>query len=602
MMEMISVPLRTPTWFSRRRLLEEKLSDLHKCTNLDHVKQIHAQILKADLHQDLYVAPKLIAAFSLSRQIVSAVNVFNQIPEPNVHEYNALIRAHAQNSQPSHAFAVFFEMQRFGVCPDNFTYPYLLKACAGRSWLPVIQMIHSHIEKTGFYADIFVPNALIDSYSKCGPFGLAAALNLFMSMTEKDIVTWNSMIGGLAKAGELEEACKLFDEMPVRDMVSWNTMLDGYVKKGDMDKAFKLFEKMPERNVISWSTMVWGYCKAGDIDMARMLFDRSPAKNMILWTTIISGYAEKGLVREASSLYEQMEETRLKPDDGTMISILAACAESGILCLGKKIHASINRTRYRCSTKVSNALIDMYAKCGCLEAAFDVFNGMGKKDVVSWNAMLQGLAVHGHGRKALKLFSRMIHEGFEPDKYTFVGLLFACSHAGLVKEGRKYFYSMEKVYGIVPQIEHYGCMMDLLGRGGHLKEAFALLHSMPMEPNAKVLGTFLGACRMHNAADLARAVSDHLLKLEPSDVGNYSLLSNIYAQAGDWSSVAGLRLQMKSTGGQKPSGVSSIELEEKVHDFTVLDRSHPKSEDIYQMIDRLVQDLKLVGYAPAVEE
>ncbi|KAK4279412.1 hypothetical protein QN277_011198 [Acacia crassicarpa] len=602
-MMQISVPLRTPTWFSRRRLLEEKLSDLHKCSNLEHVKQIHAQILKADLHQDLYVAPKLIAAFSLSRQILSAVNVFNQIPEPNVHCYNALIRAHAQNSQPSHAFAVFFEMQRCEMCPDNFTYPYLLKACIGQSWLPVIQMIHSHIEKTGLYSDIFVPNALIDSYSKCGPCGLTAALNLFTSMEEKDIVTWNSMIGGLTKAGELEKAYKLFDEMPVRDMVSWNTMLDGYTKKGDMDKAFKLFEKMPERNIISWSTMVWGYCKAGDIDMARIMFDKSPAKNIILWTTLISGYAERGLVREASTLYEQMEETRLKPDDATMISILAACAESGIMCLGEKIHASINRSRYKCSTKVSNALIDMYAKCGCLEAAFDVFNGIGKKDVVSWNAMLQGLAVHGHGKKALELFSRMIHEEFEPDKFTLVGLLCACSHAGLVEEGRKYFYSMEKVYGIVPEIEHYGCMMDLLGRGGHLKEAFALLHSMPMEPNAKILGTLLGACRMHNAADLARAVSVHLLKLEPSDVGNYSLLSNIYAQAGDWTSVADVRMQMKRhTGGQKPSGASSIELEQKVYDFTVLDRSHPRSDDIYQMIDRLAHDLKLVGYAPVVEE
>lgn len=597
-MMQISVPMRIPTWFSRRRFLEEKLSDLHKCTNLDHLKQIHAQVLKFDLHQDLYVAPKLIAAFSLCRQVVSAVNVFNQIPEPNVQMYNTLIRALAQNSRPSQAFAIFFEMQKSEVSPDNFTYPYLLKACAGHSWLPVIQMIHSHIEKSGFYADMFVPNALIDSYSKCGPFGLSAALKLFISMKERDVVTWNSMIGGLAKAGKLEEACKLFDEMPERDMISWNTMLDGYAKAGDMTNAFKLFEIMPERNIISWSTMVWGYSKAGDIDMARIFFEKCPVKNVVLWTTIISGYAEKGLVKEASTLYDQMEEARMKPDDGTMISILSACAESGILCLGKKIHASINRSRYRCSTIVSNALIDMYAKCGCLDSAFDVFNTMSKKDVVSWNAMLQGLAVHGHGKKALKLFSMMIDEGFEPDKYTFIGLLCACTHAGLVQKGLKYFHSMEKVYGVVPQVEHYGCMMDLLGRGGHLKEAFELLHSMPMEPNAKILGTLLGACRMHNAVDLAREVRDRLFKLEPSDPGNYSLLSNIYAQAGDWGSVADVRLQMKNSGGQKPSGASSIELEEKVHEFTVLDQSHPQSDDIYQMIDRLVEDLKLVGCGP----
>lgn len=601
-MTQVSVPLRTPTWFSRRRLLEEKLSDLHKSTSLNHVKQIHAQILKSDLHQDLYVAPKLILAFSLCRQMVSAVNVFNQIPEPNVHMYNVLIRAHAQNSQPSQALATFFEMQRNGVYPDNFTFPYLLKACSGRSWFPVIQMIHSHIEKTGLYQDIFVPNALIDSYSKCGPFGLTAALNLFMTMKERDIVTWNTMISGLAKSGKIEEACKLFDEMPERDMVSWNTILDGYAKAGDMTKAFKLFEEMPERNIISWSTIVWGYSKAGEIDMARILFDKSPVKNVVLWTTIISGYAEKGLVKEASTLYDQMEQARLKPDDGTLISILAACAESGILCLGKKIHDTIYRSRYRCSTKVSNALIDMYAKCGCLESAFVVFNGMAKKDIVSWNSMIQGLAVHGHGKKALELFSGMVHEGFEPDKYTLIGLLCACTHAGLVEEGRNYFNSMAETYGIIPEIEHYGCMMDLLGRGGHLKEAFGLLQNMPVEPNAKILGTLLGACRMHNAVDLARLVCEKLFKLEPSDPGNLSLLSNIYAQAGDWGSVADIRLQMKNSGSQKPSGASSIELDEKVHEFTVLDRSHPKSDDIYEMIDRLVQDLKLLGYAPKVYE
>ncbi|XP_061365972.1 pentatricopeptide repeat-containing protein At3g29230 [Gastrolobium bilobum] len=598
----VSMATRVPMWFSRRRLLEEKLSDLHRCNNLDLVKQSHAQILKAHLHQDLYVAPKLIAAFSLCRHIAFAVSVFNQVTDPNTHLYNSIIRAHAHNnSHPSHAFAIFFDMQRNGVYPDNFTYPFLLKACDGRSSFPLVQMIHAHVEKFGFYGDIFVPNSLIDSYSKCGSVGLDGAMKLFLKVKERDIVTWNSMIGGLVKGGELDDACRLFDEMPERDMVSWNTLLDGYAKAGEMNKAFELFEKMPERNIISWSTMVWGYSKAGDMDMARMLFDKCPAKNLVLWTTIISGYAEKGIVKEATALYDKMEEAGLKPDDGFLISILAACAESGMLGLGKKIHASIQRCRFRCSTKVLNAFIDMYAKCGCLDAAFGVFCGMmAKKDVVSWNSMIQGFGMHGNGEKALELFSRMVHEGFEPDKYTFIGLLCACTHAGLVNEGRNYFYSMEKVYGIVPQVEHYGCMIDLLGRGGHLKEAFVLLRSMPVEPNAIVLGTLLGACRMHNDVDLARTVCDQLFRLVPSDPGNFSLLSNIYAQAGDWMNVANVRLQIKSTGGQKPSGASSIEVEEEVHEFTVFDQSHPKSDDIYKMIDRLVQDLRQVGYVPMI--
>lgn len=492
-------------------------------------------------------------------------------------------------------------MQREGVYPDNFTYPFLLKACTGPSSLPLVQMIHAHVEKFGFYGDIFVPNSLIDSYSRCGGVGIDGAMRLFSAMEERDAVTWNSMIGGLVRGGDLDGAFKLFDEMPERDMVSWNTMLDGYAKAGEMNKAFELFDRMPQWNIISWSTMVCGYSRAGDMDMARMLFDKCPEKNLVLWTTIISGYAEKGFMKEATVLYDKMEEAGLKPDDGVLISILTACAESGMLGLGKKIHASVQRCRFRCSTKVLNAFIDMYAKCGCLDAAFGIFSKMtGKKDLVSWNSMIHGFGVHGQGEKALELFSSMVHEGFEPDKYTFIGLLCACTHAGLVDKGRNYFNSMEKVYGIVPQIEHYGCMIDLLSRGGHLEEAFELLRSMPVEPNAIVVGTLLGACRMHNDVELARALSEHLFKLVPSDPGNFSLLSNIYAQAGDWMNVASVRLQMKNAGGQKPSGASSIEVEEEVHEFTVFDHSHPKSDDIYQMIGRLVHDLRQVGYVPGI--
>ncbi|THG00517.1 hypothetical protein TEA_004012 [Camellia sinensis var. sinensis] len=556
----MSVPIRAPTWVSIRRLFEQKLSNIHKCIDLNHLKQVHALVYKANLHRDLFVAPKLISAFSLCRQMVLAVNVFNQVQEPNVHLYNTLIRAHIHNSQPSQAFAAFFDMQYCGLCPDNFTYPFLLKACSGQALLRLVQMIHTHIEKFGFCSDIFVPNSLIDCYCKCGWIGVYEARKLFTVMEERDIVSWNSMIGGLVKAGELSEACRLFDEMPERDTVSWNTILDGYSKAGEMDTGFDLFQKMPERNVVSWSTMISGYCKAGDMEMARMLFDKMPAKNLVTWTIIISGYAEKGMAKDAISLFDEMEAARLKPDDGTIISILDACAESGLLGLGKRVHASIERIRYKCSTHVSNALVDMYAKCDSVHRALSIFNGMAKRDLVSWNAMIQGLAMHGHGEKALNFFSRMTQEGFPPDKVTFVGVLCACTHAGFVEEGIQYFYAMERDYGVVPEIEHYGCMIDLLGRGGRLKEAFKLVRSMPMEPNAIIWGTLLGACRMHNAVGYAKEVLDH---------------------------VASVRLQMKNTGTQKPSGASSIELDDDVHEFTVLDRSHPKSDGIYQMIDGL---------------
>lgn len=529
-----------------------------------------------------------------------AIKVFSYIQDPGVHLYNTLIRACVQNNMNVEAFGVFFEMQKDGLFADNFTYPFLLKGCSGQRWLKVVQMIHTQIQKCGFLGDIFVPNALIESYLKCGVVGVSAAKKLFMLLGERDTVTWNIMISGLVKSGELSEARRLFDEMPDRDTVSWNTILDGYTKAGEMNLAFELFEKMPERNIVSWSTMIWGYSKDGDLEMAKLLFDRMPVKNLVPWTIIISGFAEKGMAKEAMRLYDEMEEVGLKQDEGAVISILAACAESGLLSLGMKVHASIERNRFKYSTNVSNALIDMYAKCGRLDKAMSVFNWMPKKDVVSWNAMLQGLAVHGHGKKALELFSRMKQEGFDPDKITFIGVLCACTHAGFHDEGVQYFYSMEREYGILPQVEHYGCMIDLLGRGGRLKEAFRLVHSMPFEPNAIIWGSLLGACRTHNAVELAEEVLDRLVKLEPSDPGNYSMLSNIFAAAGDWDNVANVRLRMRSTGIQKPSGASSIEVDNEVHEFTVYDRLHPKSEKIYEMIDTLGEDLNEARYVPKV--
>ncbi|KAL6553035.1 hypothetical protein OROGR_006877 [Orobanche gracilis] len=585
------VPIRAPTFLSRRRLFEQKLADLHKCTDLNQLKQMHALIYKYNLHQDPFVAPKLISALSLCRQTGLALNVFGQIQSPNAHLHNTLIRAYIRNSEPAKAFEVFCDMLRSGIAPDSYTYHFLLKACSG---LKFVKMIHAQMEKLSLYSDLFVPNSLIDAYSKCGLMGVKAAKMVFDVMEEKDVVTYNSIISGLVKVGVLQEARKLFDEMPQRDTVSWNTIMDGYVKSGEMIEAFELFEKMPSRDVVSWSTIIFGYAKTGDIEMAKVLFDSMPVKNLVAWTIMISVYAEKGLAKEAIGLYLQMEEARLKPDVGTVISILSASAESGLLGLGKKVHRSINKSRLECGTLVSNALIDMYCKCGSLDSAWSIFNKMKTKDIVSWNSMIHGLAMHGHGHKALQVFDKMKQERFEPDNFTFVGVLSACSHAGLIKDGVRYFYSMENDYRISPEIEHYGCMIDLLGRGGCLNEAFAVLHKMPFEPNAVIWGSLLAACRMHNDVLLAEEVLDRLLKLEPVDGGNLSTLSNIYAMAGDWGSVANARLRMRRR--RRSSGVSLIELNDEFHEFTVMDTTHPESERIHQSVDGLSEHLRKLAH------
>lgn len=591
----VSAPIRSPRWVSSRRIFEQKLSDLHKCTDPGELKQILAIIYNSNLHRDIFIATKLVSAFSLCRQMRSAVNIFNQIQQPDVQAYNVLIRAHVRNSQPSQALAAFYQMQSCGVRPNVFTYPFLLKVFSG---LEIVSMIHAHVEKFGFWEDLLVPNSLIEAYSKCGLVGVCEAKKVFSLMGQKDNVSCNCMLSGLVKAGELREARELFDEMPDRDTVSWNTMLDGYVKSGEMTVAFELFENMPLRDSVSWSTMVLGYGKAGNMEMARNLFDKMPVKNVVAWTIIISEYAEKGLLKEAMGLYDQMEEAGLKPDEGTLISILAACADSGMVGLGRRVHDSVQRNRYNCSIRVSNALVNMYAKCGCLDEAMSIFHGMKERNSVSWSTMIHGLGIHGYGEKALQLFSRMTREGFSPNKVTFIGILCACSHAGLVDEGTRYFYRMQRDHGVIPEIEHYGCMIDLLGRAGRLKEVFRLVHNMPFEPNDKIWGALLAACRKHYAVTLAKEELKQLVQLDLTDTGNLSALSDICAAAGDWAGVANARLRMKNKCSEKPSGASSIELDDQYHEFTMMDRSHPKSDVIFEMIDGLSQHLISIGYSP----
>ncbi|KAG0501458.1 hypothetical protein HPP92_001530 [Vanilla planifolia] len=584
---------RQPQFISHRRRLEEQLSELHKCSDHRRLVQLHSQIFRLGLHRNPFVASKLIAAYSLCRRPYSAASVFGLVPEPKTNLFNTLIRAFAHNSLPTLSLLAFVRMQRSSIPVDSFTYPFLLKSFSGA--LRPVQLIHAHIVKLGFLSDIFVPNSLVDSYSKAGEAGLCAAMKLFEHMPVRDVVSWNSMIAALVRAGELSDARRLFDEMPNRDIISWNCILNGYTKAGEMVSAFEFFQKMPERNVVSWSTIVLGYCKKGDMEMAKMLFDKMPSKNLVTWTIMISAFAEKGLASQASNVMDRMEEARLELDAGAVVAILTACAESGLLGLGKRVHSAVKRNRMRLTIKISNAMIDMYSKCGDLKEAWNIFMDIKDRDLVSWNSMILGLAMHGHGNKALELFAKMEAEGIMPDRVTFMGVLCACTHKGLIKEARMYFANMEKDYKIVPEIEHYGCLVDLLGRHGLLMEAYNLAKTMPLEPNAIIWGSLLNACKLHNNVDIAEKVLNELMELVPSDPGNFAIICNIYASNRKWDDMAKARMKMKDAGEQKQAGSSWIELEDAVHQFTVGDRMHPQSDGILGMLNRLGQHVKQLG-------
>lgn len=377
----------------------------------------------------------------------------------------------------------------------------------------------------------------------------------------------NSIVHLYASCGEMGDARFVFDKMPQRDVVTWNIMTTQLIKRGDVGEAYDMFVEMPERNVRSWTLM-------------------------------IAGFVQCGKPKEAVALFLEMEKAGVDPNEATVVVVLAACADLGDLFLGRRIHENWNRIAFGSNVRVSNTLIDMYVKCGCLEDARGVFDKMEDRTVVSWSAMIAGLAMHGKAEEALELFSTMIQVGMKPNGVTFIGLLHACSHMGLVDQGRKFFASMTRDYGIVPRIEHYGCMVDLLSRASLLREAHEFIMNMPINPNGVVWGALLGGCKVHKNIALAEEAIRHLAVLDPLNDGYYVVLSNIYAEAERWEDAARVRKLMRDRGVKKTPGWSSITVEGTVHEFVAGDESHPQAMEIFQMWGKLLEKMKKRGYVP----
>lgn len=369
-----------------------------------------------------------------------------------------------------------------------------------------------------------------------------------------------------AKLGLLASARQLFSEMTVRDVPAWNSIIAGYARCGDMEGALEMFRAMPARNVISWTTM-------------------------------ISGYSQSGQYQKALDTFLEMErEKGVRPNEVTIASVLTACANLGALEIGQRIEGYAREKGYFANMFVCNAILEMYSRCGSIDRAQRVFDEIGRRrDVCSWNSMIMGLAVHGKCNEALQLFHEMLGEGTAPDDVTFVGVLLACTHGGLVVQGRKFFQSMKQNFSIIPKLEHYGCMVDLLGRAGELHGACDLIQSMTMKPDSVVWGALLGACSFHGHVELAEKAAQSLFELEPWNPGNYVILSNIYASAGKWNGVAKLRKMMKGRRITKAAGYSFIEEGGRMHKFSVEDRSHPRSVEIYTLLDDVSTLMTLLG-------
>ncbi|XP_057977495.1 pentatricopeptide repeat-containing protein At4g16835, mitochondrial [Malania oleifera] len=431
--------------------------------------------------------------------------------------------------------------------------------------------------------------------------GLETARVFFDQMPIKDTASWNTMISGFSQNGMMDEARNLFLAMPEKNSVSWNAMISGYVESGDLDMAVELFRGAPVKSVVAWTAMITGFMKFRKIELAERLFKEMPVKNLVTWNSMIAGYVENCRAEYGLKLFRRMVEAGVKPNPSSLSSVLLGCSNLSALALGRQVHQLIYKSPLYSSTTVGTSLLSMYCKCGDLEDAWKLFIEMPQKDVVTWNAMISGYAQHGVAEKALCLFNEMSNGGIKPDWITFVAVLLACNHAGLVDTGVQYFESMVRDYRIEAEPDHYTCMVDLFGRAGMLVEAVDLIKKMPFRPHPAIFGTLLGACRIHKNLELAEFAAKNLLDLDPASAAGYVQLANVYAAMNRWGHVARVRRSMKDHRVVKTPGYSWIEVKAVVHEFRSGDRIHPELASIHEKLYDLEKKMKWAGYVPDLE-
>ncbi|KAG7546931.1 Pentatricopeptide repeat [Arabidopsis suecica] len=622
----------------------------------------------------------------------------NRIPGlSSVNAWNLQIREAVNRNDPVESLLLFREIKRGGFEPNNFTFPFVAKACARLADIGCCEMVHTHLIKSPFWSDVFVGTATVDMFVKCNCLDYAA--KVFERMPMRDATTWNAMLSGLYQSGHTDKVFSLFREMRLDEIppdsvtvmtliqsasfekslkllkvmhafgirlgvdsqaTVANTWISAYGKCGDLDSAKLVFEAINrgDRTVVSWNSVfkafaVFGeafdafglyrlmlleefkpdlstfinlaascqnpetlthgklihshaihlgtdqdieaintfismYSKSGDSCSARLLFDIMPSRTCVSWTVMISGYAEKGDMDEALALFHAMAKTGVNPDLVTLLSLISGCGKFGSLEIGKWIDGRADM--YCCkkdNVMVCNALIDMYSKCGSIPEARDIFDNTPEKTVVTWTTMIAGYALNGIFLEAMELFSKMIDLDYKPNHITFLAVLQACAHSGSLEKGWEYFHIMKQVYNISPGLEHYSCMVDLLGRKGKLEEALKLIRNMSAKPDAGIWGALLSACKIHCNVKIAEQAADSLFNLEPQMAAPYVEMANIYAAAGMWDSFAKIRSMMKLRNIKKYPGESVIQVNGKNHTFTVGERGHVENEAIYLTLNGL---------------
>ncbi|KAJ4969174.1 hypothetical protein NE237_015875 [Protea cynaroides] len=477
-------------------------------------------------YRDIVSWNSMIAGYVKHDQLRYAKELFDQMPQRDIVAWNTMLLGFRRTNDLKNAVRYFVEMRRIGKKPNEFTLSTMISTFTNTDSKCLIRQLHTDVVCLGLNSNVYVGSAMMSSY---------ASLGCEISLR------------------------RAFEDISVKDVSSWNALISGYMVLGFVAEARSAFDVMPERNVVSWTTLVKGYISNEMLEEARFNFDRMTERNVVSWTVMISGYEQNGRFVEALEVFLSMWRSGGRPNQFTFSCVINACAGCSSLLMGKQVHLSIFKLGLLMDVILSSSIVDMYAKCGDITAAAFAFKSMPEKNVVSWNSIIGGYARHGFGTRALEEFERMLNDNVRPDYVTFINVLSACSHGGLVEEGERHFASMDTKYGIKAGLEHYACMVDLFGRAGQLDKAEKMIQGMPIEPDVIVWGALLGACGLHSSLELGVFAAEGLHKLEKDHPAVYSVLSKIHGERQVWSSVTGLRKMMKEMHVKKQNAGSWLQ-------------------------------------------
>nr|AYM00552.1 pentatricopeptide repeat protein [Salvia miltiorrhiza] len=535
--------------------------------------------------------------------VEEARTLFDEMPDRDVVAWSAMISGYTSCNRPTDAWATFRDMLP-DVRPNDFTFSSVLKACKSMNSLPRGAVAHALALRHGFLGSIYVANALVDMYAACCR-DMDSARAAFDEIGVKNSVTWTTLIAGYTHMGDGHGGLDVFRRMLLEDAelnpfnVSIAIRACTWIGSQSFGKQIHstVLKHGFESNIPVMNSVLDMYCRCIGLNDADRCFDEMVERDIITWNTMIAGY-EKSDPYKALRLYSSLMSQGLAPNCFTFTSVVAAVANIAILGVGEQLRGGIVRRGLEGDVGVANALIDMYAKCGIIASSCRIFEAMGRKNVVSWTSMMVGYGSHGRGEEAVALFNEMVESGVRPDRIVFVAVLNACSHTGLVDEGLRYFKAMVNAYGIAPDQEIYGCVVDLLGRAGRLQEAYELIEAMPVMPDESVWGAFLGACKAHKLAELGNIAAS---RVRPSVAGTYLALSSIYAANGEWGDFARIRKILRGMGSKKEAGRSWVEVKNKICSFVAGDKLGSNIDRVYEALHMLGLHIKHAQFNPDLQ-